>query len=112
LADYKAIGEYFSLFGPRAVLGGAGTENERQIRLFLGVIIGASSKAVYDAITNATSLEWKSFVIALIVSFVLFPQLYYSGGLNKKKISFAHWALAFQHGFFWSIALGKLSSSL
>jgi hypothetical protein len=104
---------YFSLYGPSPVLGGtAGSENKRQLKLFAGVALGAVCKVIYDAFTSAGNLGWKVFVVALIASLVVFPQLYYSGGLNRKKLTFAHWALAFQNGFFWSIALSQLSKHL
>jgi hypothetical protein len=103
------MSDYFSLYGPTPVLGGAtGSENKRQVQLFAGVALGAVCKVVYDAFTAAGNLEWKMFVVALIASLVVFPQLYYSGGLNKKKLTFAHWTFAFQNGFFWSVALSQL----
>jgi hypothetical protein len=112
LADYVGIAGYFSLWDPRPVLGGTGTQNQRQVYLFAGVALGAVCKVIYDALTSTGLLEWKSFIVALIASLVVFPQLYYSGGLNRRKLSFAHWAMAFQNGFFWSIALSTLSSKL
>ena len=112
MVEYSGIKGYFSLLGPRPVLGGAGTENKQQISLFIGVVLGAACKVIYDAFTANGALEWKPFAIALIASFVVFPQLYYTGVLNRKRISFAHWALAFQNGFFWSIAFSQLSKHL
>jgi hypothetical protein len=84
------------------VFGRGGSENRRQIVLFLGVGLGAACKVVYDAFSNAGLFGWKIFAVALIASLVVFPQLYYSGALNKRRLTFAHWALAFQNGFFWS----------
>src|SRR5258707_15690176 len=91
----EEVSNYFSLYGPSPVLGGAGSENKRQVKLFAGVALGAVCKVIYDAFTSAGDLGWKVFAVALIASLVVFPQLYYSGGLNKKKLTFAHWALAF-----------------
>jgi hypothetical protein len=106
----EGLTDYFSLYGPSTVFGGvAGSENKRQLQLFAGVALGAVCKVIYDALTNVGSPEWKVFVVALIASLVVFPQLYYSGGLNKRKLTFAHWALAFQNGFFWSVALSQLT---
>jgi hypothetical protein len=102
------VEDYFSLWGPRPVFGGQGAENQRQVWLFIGVALGAICKAVYDALTHAEFLEWKSMLIGAIASLVVFPQLYYTGGLNRRKLSFAHWTLAFQNGFFWSVALNAL----
>ena len=109
MADYNSVGDYFSLFGPRAVLGSTtGSENQRQIVLFVGVALGAACKVIYDALTSTTGLAWASFAVSLIASVVVFPQLYYTGGLGRRKLSLAHWALAFQNGFFWNVALSAL----
>ena len=83
--------------------------NRDQVILFFGVALGASAKVVYDAITVSSAANVSAFAVALIASVVIFPQLHYTGGLNKKKLSFAHWALAFQNGFFWSIALDQIA---
>ena len=113
MADQWTIKDYFSLWGPVPVLGASGSENRRQITLFLGVSAGAASKVLYDAFsTPPVSFDWKSLVPALIASVVVFPQLYYSGGLNKRKLSFAHWTFAFQNGFFWSVALSGIAKKL
>jgi hypothetical protein len=106
------VEDYFSLWGPRPVMGGAGSTNRRQLYLFLGVVLGAISKTIYDSLTHASQLSLAACVIAMIASFVIFPQLYYTGGLDKRKLSFAHWTLAFQSGFFWSVALSQLTKQL
>jgi hypothetical protein len=90
LAEYRNLGDYFSLWGPRPVFGGQGAENRRQISLFIGVALGAASKAVYDALTGTGLLEWKTLLIGAIASLVIFPQLYYTGGLSRRRLSFAH----------------------
>lgn len=113
LDNYHSIADYFSLFGPRPVAGSEfGSENQRQIFLFAGVVLGAICKVIYDAFTSMTGIEWKALVISLIASIVVFPQLYYAGGLGRRKLSLAHWALAFQNGFFWNVALGALLKKL
>jgi hypothetical protein len=109
---WKKINDYFSLWGKKAILGSGGVENRRQVILFVGVAIGAASKSVYDAFVADTTLRPGSLVVALIASVVVFPQLYYTGGLDKKELSFAHFALAFQNGFFWSIALDQIAKHL
>ena len=108
--NYQNVREYFSLLGPRPVFGGSGAENRSQVQLFIGVVLGAVSKVLYDVLTDGGAVSWKPFVIALIVSIVVFPQLYYFGGLNRRKLSFAHWTFAFQNGFFWSFTFGALVS--
>ena len=105
---FTSVGRYFSLQQSTAVLGGSGTQNRSQIVLFLGVLLGALTKVIYDALSKHTVMNWGDFAVATIASFVVFPQLYYSGGLSKKKLSFAHWTFAFQNGFFWSVAFAAL----
>jgi hypothetical protein len=107
-ADRKGILDYFSLWQTTPVMGGDGSESKRQVVLFIGVLLGAAAKVVYDWLVPGGSLEWTSFIVAMIASVVVFPQLYYSGGLNRRKLSLAHWTLAFQNGFFWSVALTSL----
>jgi hypothetical protein len=109
LDKIASIGRYFSLLQTTAVFGGAGSESKSQVGLFVGVLLGALSKVVFDALSKRAAINWGDFVLATIASFVVFPQLYYSGGLSKKKVSFAHWTFAFQNGFFWSVALDALT---
>jgi hypothetical protein len=104
--------DYFSLYRQVPVLGKSGTENRRQIQLYLGVLAGAACKVIYDVVSANSPPRWQAFIIALIISLVVFPQLYYSGGLNKRKLSFAHWALAFQNGFFFNVAFGELAKTM
>jgi len=111
----ESLTAYFSLAGPRAVLGtGNGEQSNRdQIILFAGVAFGASAKVIYDALTSTnSSIELSAFVVALIASLVIFPTLHYTAGLNKNELSFAHWALAFQNGFFWSVAFDQIAQRM
>ena len=89
-------------------MGGQGTGSKSQVQLFAGVLLGAVSKAVYDFFANGIAWHWTSVIIAVIASVVIFPQLYYTAGLDKRKLSFAHWTLAFQNGFFWSVVFDQL----
>lgn len=109
MAEYKNIGEYFSLFGPTAAAGGSGSTNRQQIILFVGVLAGAVSRVVYGVLADHAPIAWQPFVVALIVSVVCFPALYYSGGLSKKRLNFVHWAFAFQNGFFWTVTFDALA---
>jgi len=102
------LANYFSLWGPYPVMGGTGSEKRKQVYLFAGVALGAASKVIYDVITQSTAFAIGPLAVALIASVVIFPQLYYTGGLDRRKLSFAHWALAFQNGFFWSVAFDQL----
>jgi hypothetical protein len=108
----RSFRDYFALYGPTPVMGGGGTGNRSQVYLFFGVLLGALCKVIYDALQPEGALYIKTIIIAVIVSVVIFPQLYYSGGLDKRKLSFAHWTLAFQNGFFWTVAFAELSKKL
>jgi hypothetical protein len=77
--------------------------------LFLGVLLGAASKIVYDVVESGGLFEWKAFVVAAIASVVIFPYVYSNAGLNRGKATFAKWCLAFQNGFFWSVTMAALS---
>lgn len=107
----RSLNEYFSLWSEEAALGPKGQTRHRQIKLYLGVLLGALSKVVYDALVGANegSFELASFLVAAIASIVVFPQFYYQGGLNKGKLTFAKWCFAFQNGFFWSVAMSALA---
>lgn len=102
------VAEYFSLKGPKPVFGASGVEMKSQVMLFIGVLLGALSKEAYNFFDVASQISIASIAIAAIASVVVFPQLYYVGGLDKRPLSFAHWTLAFQNGFFWSVAMSEL----
>ena len=102
------IKKYFSLEGPRAVFGASGTEMKSQIVLYVGVLLGALAKEIYVYFDKG-EFHASSLALAAIASVVIFPQLYYVGGLDKRPLSFAHGTLAFQNGFFWSITLAELA---
>jgi hypothetical protein len=107
-----SISDYFALKGPVPVAGPKGTGTRDQVYLFLGVLLGACAKIIYDHFASSADISWGQFLLVAIVSVVIFPQLYYSGGLDRRKLSFAHWTLAFQHGFFWSVAFAALSKKI
>jgi hypothetical protein len=105
----RRLSETFALYGPtEPVLGTDAGRKRAQVYLFLGVLAGAASKIVYDSLTEGATLDPIAFLVAIIISLVIFPQLYYAGGLDRRKLSFAHWTLAFQNGFFCSIAFAEL----
>ena len=105
------LSQKFALYGPaEPVLGADSGRKRAQVYLFLGVLAGALSKLAYDSITGGEQFAPLGIVVAVIVSIVIFPQLYYAGGLDRRQLSFAHWALAFQNGFFWSVAFSELSA--
>jgi uncharacterized membrane protein len=99
---------YFSLEGPTPVMGASGTQMKSQVLLFLGVLLGAFSKEIYNYFDSAVAMSAPSLAVAAIASIVVFPQLYYVGGLDKRRLSFAHWTLAFQNGFFWSFTFAEI----
>jgi hypothetical protein len=90
---------------------GSGTGKSQAI-LFVGVLAGALSKISYDYFSEGTTQSIGAVVLAFIASVVIFPQLYYVGGLDQRKLSFAHWTLAFQNGFFWNVAFAEIASRM
>jgi hypothetical protein len=101
------IVDYFSLWTTVAEAGGSGKGRFRQPLAFLGVLLGALTKVFYDWLTasQASALTWQSFVVAAIAGLVAFPYIYEKAGLNRGELGFAKWAVAFQNGFFWSVAM-------
>ncbi|MDN3272631.1 hypothetical protein QWJ07_00160 [Frankia sp. RB7] len=102
---------YFSLWTTVPELGGSsGQSHVRQPLILLGVLLGALAKVVYDWLTSqAASLSWQPFAVAAIAGLVAFPYLYEKAGLNRGRLTLAKWLLAFQNGFFWSVAMDAIS---
>ena len=69
------------------------------------------AKVVYDWLTEhqASLPGWAPFAVAAIASLVAFPYIYEKAGLDRGQLTFAKWAVAFQNGFFWSVAIDALS---
>ncbi len=102
--------DYFSLWTTVPVLGGSAQSRIRQPVLFLGVLLGALAKVIFDWLTTQTSaLAWQPFVVAAIAGIVAFPYIYEKAGLDRGRLTFAKWTVAFQNGFFWSVAMDAIS---
>jgi predicted membrane channel-forming protein YqfA (hemolysin III family) len=107
-----SIIDYFSLWTAVPELGGRGAQGRvRQPLVFFGVLLGALAKVVYDWLTasQTSALSWQSFVVAAIAGLVAFPYIYEKAGLNRGQLTFAKWAVAFQNGFFWTVAMDAIS---
>ena len=107
----SAVLDYFSLWSEVPALGGPGRARTRQAVLFVGVLVGALSKVVYDAAQSSGPMEWLAFAVAAVASVVVFPYVYYHAGLNRGQLTLAKWCLAFQNGFFWSVTMGALAGA-
>lgn len=93
---------YFLLPTEVPAFGGAGTTSKNQPFYFLGVLLGALAKVLYDHFASAKPFQWGQLLVAAIASIVTFPTIYKSAGLSRKgQITFAKWCIAFQYGFFW-----------
>jgi hypothetical protein len=104
--------DYFSLWTTVPELGGPAAQSRiRQPLLFLGVLLGALAKVIYDWLTapQTSGLAWQPFVVATIAGIVAFPYIYEKAGLNRGRLTFAKWTVSFQNGFFWSVAMDALS---
>lgn len=104
---FEKIIDYFSLVSTEPLAGGTGTN--RQVKLYIGVLLGALSKVIYDLLASGEGVSFSSFLIAAIASVVVFPHIYKEAGLNKGPLTFSKWCLAFQNGFFWGVTMGALS---
>jgi hypothetical protein len=96
---------YFDLQAEVAELGGGGTQNVRQLSLYLGTLLGALSRVIYDAFEIGQITEASQFGIAAIGSIVTFPLIYRRANLNLGRLSPVKYFVAFQHGFFWSLLI-------
>jgi uncharacterized membrane protein YiaA len=69
--------------------------------LFTGVLAGTVGQWVFAAVQSGNGFRLAALVLGLIASVVTFPTIYYNAGLDKVKVSFVKWCVAFQNGFFW-----------
>lgn len=90
----------------------AGTTKQKQAILFLGVLVGAALKVVYDVLSDGHVFGWKPFALAAIGAIVTFPAMFYGAGMQRARLTFAKWCVALQYGFFWSIVLDAASKKL
>lgn len=106
--------DYFALSEPRAVLSakGGGLERVKQPIYFIGVLLGAIALTVFNRVSEGAAWDWKSLVIALIVSILTFPYAYEHAGLSLSKMTLAKWCIAFQYGFFWPALLEKVKAAV
>jgi len=91
---------------------GQGTVRQKQYGLFFGVLSGAVSQIVYDALTTGRAPHLAEFGLACIASFVTFPYVFFHAGLNRARLTFAKWCVAFQYGFFWHIVIQVIAKNL
>lgn len=98
------IAQWFLL--ERPVLGGKkGVES--QFSLFTGVVAGSVGQWLFAALSSGKYV-WPGLALGLIASIVTFPLIYYNAGLNKEKLTFVKWCVAFQNGFFWPSLLDQV----
>jgi hypothetical protein len=98
---------WFSL--ERPIFGGKGKAAgvDRQIVLFTGVLAGALGQWLFEGVRNR-NFPLGGLLLGLIASLVTFPVIYYNAGLDKTKVTFVKWCLAFQSGFFWPSILEQV----
>jgi hypothetical protein len=90
-------------------LGGRGVVKE--VVLFTGVVVGTVGQWLFSSFTNG-KFAWQGLVLGFVASFVTFPVIFYNAGLNKTKLTFVKWCVAFQNGFFWPTLLEQVGRSL
>lgn len=104
------IARWFSLERkPSDLMLGPGkpAKGDRQIVLFTGVLAGAAGQWLFAAVSSRT-YSFEGLVLGLIASVVTFPAIYYNAGLDRTKVTFVKWCVAFQNGFFWPTLLEQV----
>lgn len=86
---------------------------DRQIVLFTGVLAGAAGQWLFAAVSSgalrAGTYSFDGLVLGLIASVVTFPAIYHNAGLDRTKVTFVKWCVAFQNGFFWPTLLDQVA---
>ena len=89
-------------------MGGNGID--RQLVLYTGVLAGTMGQWLFVSIQNEHFVP-ANLVLGLIASVVTFPSIWSNAGLNKEKVNFVKWCVAFQNGFFWPVLLELVGKS-
>ena len=109
MGGLSGVRSYFNLEGVEVLFGGGGTRTARELSLYIGVLLGALSKVIYDASVGDAPVEARGFVLAAIGSIVSFPALFRKAHLNKGPLNPMKYFVAFQNGFFWSLVLDGIA---
>lgn len=104
----EAVRRYFALETPVA---GRGSGLDRQLVLYTGVLAGSVGKWAFKMMETGT-VNFSGLAMGAIASIVIFPTIYYSAGLDKIKVNFMKWCVAFQNGFFWPTLLEQIGKML
>ncbi len=88
--------------------GKSGTK--REIILFTGVVAGTLGQWLFTAVGKG-QIAWQGAILGLIASIVTFPVIFYNAGLDKEKLTFVKWCVAFQNGFFWPTLLEQVGKN-
>lgn len=102
----NVLRNYFSLEAP--VFGGKGGAGVKsQFILFTGVAAGSIGQWAFSGLRNGHFVT-ADLLVGLIASIVIFPTIFQKAGLNKVKVNFVKWCVAFQNGFFWPALLQQI----
>ena len=107
-----SVADFMLLLTEEPALGKGGIIEKRQPIYYSGVLAGAIGQAYFVHYREGAAFDWGAIVIALIVSLTTFAFVYERAGLNRAKMSFAKWCVAFQYGFFWPIVFGVIEKYL
>jgi hypothetical protein len=86
-------------------MGASGVD--RQVILFSGVVAGTLGQWGFSGLQDG-NFSFLGLIPGLIASIVTFPFIYENAGLNKVKVNFVKWCVAFQNGFFWPVLLEQV----
>jgi uncharacterized membrane protein len=74
--------------------------------VYLAMMAGMVAKTIFDHLTRNTNLEWKTFLIPLVVSPLVYGFVFrFVKGSEEKVLMLI---FGFQNGFFWQDIFGRL----
>lgn len=86
-------------------MGGGGVD--RQLILYTGVLAGTIGQWLFTSIQNE-HFTLANLILGLIASVVTFPAIWSNSGLDKTKVNFVKWCVAFQNGYFWPVLIEQV----
>lgn len=73
----------------------------RKVAVFFGLmILGMLAREAYNSLVNGKNFNWTSFLIACVVSPIVFGTIHST--LGSLEITVPSIVLSFQNGFFWN----------
>jgi hypothetical protein len=77
------------------------------IGIYVSMIAGMAAKALFDHLSRGTSLEWKNFLLPLLVSPMVYVIVFKIVKESNETVLML--IFGFQNGFFWQDVFRSLS---